>query len=278
VKAPAWLVALVLVGGLALAIADTQSVYTTSGADVSGACSAYGAIHVNYLTGARQYCNDSLAWTAISGSGAAWGDITGTLSSQTDLQTALDGKEPAGVAFSDLSGVATGAQLPAPGATTKGGVEAETCSGTDKISAIGTDGVPVCSADETAAGGNPFPVGSVFISVVSTNPATLLGYGTWSAFAAGRVLVGIDAGQTEFDTVEETGGAKTHTLTEAEMPAHVHGEQAPTSASGGALKVTPDTNASGTQAAGYNTASTGGGGAHNNLQPYVTVYMWRRDS
>ncbi len=54
-----------------------------------------------------------------------------------------------------------------------------------------------------------FPIGSVFIAVVSTNPATLLGYGTWSAFAAGRVLVGVDSGDTDFDTSEETGGAKT---------------------------------------------------------------------
>lgn len=54
-----------------------------------------------------------------------------------------------------------------------------------------------------------FPVGSVFIGVVSTNPGTLLGYGTWSAFGAGRVLVGIDSGDADFDTVEETGGAKT---------------------------------------------------------------------
>jgi microcystin-dependent protein len=67
-----------------------------------------------------------------------------------------------------------------------------------------------------------FPVGSVFIGVVSTNPATLLGYGTWSAFGAGRVLVGFDAAQAEFDVVEEVGGAKTHALVASEMPGHTH--------------------------------------------------------
>ena len=77
-----------------------------------------------------------------------------------------------------------------------------------------------------AGGSEAFPVGSVFISVVSTNPGTLLGYGTWSAIGAGRVLVGIDAGDTDFDVVEETGGAKTHTLTVAQTPAHGHTQDA----------------------------------------------------
>lgn len=55
----------------------------------------------------------------------------------------------------------------------------------------------------------PFPVGSIFISAVATDPATLLGYGTWSAIGAGRVLVGLNSGDTDFDALGETGGAKT---------------------------------------------------------------------
>ena len=121
-----------------------------------------------------------------------------------------------------------------------------------------------------------WPVGSVFISVVSTSPATLLGGGTWSQIAAGRVLVGIDSGDTDFDAAEETGGAKTVTLDETMIPAHTHVENAPSSASGGALKFAVDTNASGTQDSGLSTASTGGGGAHANVQPYFVVYMWKR--
>ena len=53
-----------------------------------------------------------------------------------------------------------------------------------------------------------YPVGCIYESVVSTSPATLFG-GTWAALGAGRVLVGLDAADPDFDTVEETGGAKT---------------------------------------------------------------------
>jgi hypothetical protein len=67
-------------------------------------------------------------------------------------------------------------------------------------------------------GGAAFPIGSIFMAVVSTNPATLLGYGTWVAFGAGRMLIGHNAGDPDFDTVEETGGAKTS----AAILAHTH--------------------------------------------------------
>lgn len=121
-----------------------------------------------------------------------------------------------------------------------------------------------------------YPVGSIYVSTVATNPNTLFGFGTWAAFGAGRVVVGLDAADVDFDVAEETGGAKTVTLATAEIPAHVHGELAPSSAAGGTLKFGIDTNASGSQAAGLNTASTGGGGAHNNVQPYIVCYMFKR--
>lgn len=118
-----------------------------------------------------------------------------------------------------------------------------------------------------------YPVGSIYFSVNSTNPGTSLGFGTWSAFGAGRVPVGFDSGQTEFDTDEETGGAKTHTLSTAEIPAHNHTADARTSKFGSSVgtvfsKNTPDTQSS--------VDNTGGGGAHNNLQPYIVVRMWKR--
>lgn len=64
-----------------------------------------------------------------------------------------------------------------------------------------------------------YPVGSIYLSVVSTNPGTLLGVGTWSAIAAGRMLVGFKSDDTDFDTVEETGGSKTSSA----ILAHTHG-------------------------------------------------------
>ena len=63
-----------------------------------------------------------------------------------------------------------------------------------------------------AVGPRELPVGALHISVTPTNPAATLGYGTWGAFGTGRVLVGVDVGDPDFDTVEETGGSKTATI------------------------------------------------------------------
>ena len=70
-----------------------------------------------------------------------------------------------------------------------------------------------------------YPIGSIYTNATdSTNPGTLLGFGTWVSFGAGKVPVGIDSGDTDFDTAEETGGVKEVTLTAAQsgLPSHSH--------------------------------------------------------
>ena len=87
----------------------------------------------------------------------------------------------------------------------------------------------------------------------------------------GRVAVQLDASQTEFATIGQTGGEKTHVLTIPEMPAHTHGFIDPT---GGLDFGSGSTRTSNTNAGAGTTGSTGGGGAHNNLQPYlVTLFI-----
>jgi hypothetical protein len=123
-----------------------------------------------------------------------------------------------------------------------------------------------------------YPVGALKFSADNVNPGTYLSGTTWAAWGSGRVLVGFDAGQTEFDTAEETGGAKTHTLTAGEMPAHTHVITSQTATTGGATSYehgTLDTSSAEAEAT-ETTGSTGGGGPHNNLQPYIVGFMWKR--
>lgn len=133
------------------------------------------------------------------------------------------------------------------------------------------------------------PIGSIYTNAVdNTNPATLLGYGTWVGFGHGRVMVGVDTTQTEFDTAGETGGAKTVTLTESQMPSHTHGpgsnarfinydntvsQETVGEISGSGWNIAQTTGGTGSSTT---TAARGGSGAHENMPPYITVWLWRR--
>lgn len=128
-----------------------------------------------------------------------------------------------------------------------------------------------------------YPVGSIYVNATdNTNPGTLLGFGTWTAFGAGRVPVGYSSGETEFNSSEKTGGEKTHTLTWNEMPAHNHGINSGygDTGTGDILRFQQWAgNGRGyhyTLSGGQTMSTEGGGQAHNNLQPYITVYMWKR--
>lgn len=140
-----------------------------------------------------------------------------------------------------------------------------------------------------------YPVGSIYINATNnTNPGTLLGFGTWTAFGAGRVPVGFNASDPLFDSAEETGGSKdaivvshNHSITD---PGHTHQqtrndtagaqEQAITGPTTGNAYATATGNSSpiSTQSAttGISINSTGSSGTNANIQPYITVFMWKR--
>ena len=128
-----------------------------------------------------------------------------------------------------------------------------------------------------------YPVGAIYMSVKNTNPGTLFG-GTWTAWGSGRVPVGVNTSDSNFNSVEKTGGASTVTLTESQIPSHYHGFTdgaeaivynnvgwAGTGNDFAAFKAPTSGTISATR-----TGNTGGGGSHNNLQPYITCYMWKR--
>ena len=157
---------------------------------------------------------------------------------------------------------------------------------------VSSQGIPINQLMTTI-----YPVGSIYLSITNTNPGTLFG-GTWTSFGAGRVLVGVDPNDTDFEDAQLTGGEKTHTLVENELPA-LTGEIATMSSAttfnGGIIYTASGIHSpkSTTYKLGYEgrpisvkndsgnsytaiTTQFGGGQAHNNLQPYITCYMWLR--
>lgn len=145
-----------------------------------------------------------------------------------------------------------------------------------------------------------YPIGSIYESTVNTNPQEYFG-GTWKAFGAGRTTVGVDAGQTEFDQVKKTGGSKTQTLTQAQLPKITgrveagSGNKGTESRGYGAFRTAsgvfsvnsddyqysmPKRENATSWPSGYGKysfeMSVGGDQPHNNMPPYITVYRWVR--
>lgn len=162
-----------------------------------------------------------------------------------------------------------------------------------------------------------YPIGTIYENKTDgTNPATLLGFGTWAPCGTGRFLVGIDGGQVEFDTAGKTGGAKTHShsvsgataghaITIEQMPSHIHsysdiyyiGSAAETAAATNKFLESGYNGEVGSGSTDYDndtflyrtetTNSTGGSETHSHnvsitsstassLPPYEVVYRWYR--
>jgi hypothetical protein len=130
---------------------------------------------------------------------------------------------------------------------------------------------------------NIYPVGSIYMNVLLNDPNTLFGFGTWVRFGEGRMLVSQTSSDpdNDFRNGRGTGGAKKHTLSINEMPAHNHPRGSANGYSddlgGGGLNgyIGGDQAVSNVD---LNAAMQGGGLAHNNMPPYIVVYMWERTS
>ena len=193
---------------------------------------------------------------------------------------------------SDISALQTGINDNDDNAIIKGGTtpfEGDQSMGSNKMTNLkkGTADEDAIRIDQV------YPVGSVYVNVaVETNPATLLGFGTWEAFAAGRVLVGIDETDEDFNVVEETGGAKEHTLTGAEsgekghnhiQDSHYHNCASNEDSGSGYATLDKDPSRNvGAEKTGNKTATnqavaaSDAAEAHTNVQPYLVAYMWKR--
>jgi hypothetical protein len=189
--------------------------------------------------------------------------------------------------------IATKADLASP--TFTGTPAAPTASSGTNTTQLAT--TAFVTAAVTASLAAVYPVGTIYTAVVSTNPATLLGFGTWTAFGTGRVMVGIDASDAGLATAEQTGGSKnaivvshTHTATSTVTdPQHQHaassgnfltetgsGSYAYGGTGANISVVTNTANASTGVTVATTNSTEGSSGTNANMQPYIVVYMWKR--
>ena len=139
-----------------------------------------------------------------------------------------------------------------------------------------TDGDAAVGGDLTVTGDivglfdRIYPVGSIFLSVRSTDPGSLFG-GTWVRIKDRFLLAAGDV-----YAAGATGGEAAHTLTLGEMPAHRHVETYHNGGAGEETELYGGVRLRESWASGFQTQETGGGLAHNNMPPYLAVYVWKR--
>jgi hypothetical protein len=233
----------------------------------------------------------------------------GTMSTQNAASVAITGGAISGITDLAVVDGGTGASTAANARTNLGAaaVDSPALTGTPTAptATFGTSTTQLATtAFVQAALQAVYPVGSIYISTTATNPATTFGFGTWTAFGAGRAIVGQDTGDSSFDTLEETGGTKdaivvshTHTASTNSTGSHAHASPAPldcaaqypfgsTSSPSGSVSYFCDTNgttgtkqltaSAGEHSHTVSVSSTGSSGTNANLQPYVVVKMWKR--
>ncbi len=247
-----------------------------------------GAVTLNHDNSAR--LATSSAGVSITGTTTSSGTITssanlviadgGTIGSASDTD-AITIAAGGGVTFSQTPVFPDGslplADLDIDGGTDIGAalVDADLMIVDD--GAGGTNRKAAMSRMKTYILESVYPVGSIFISTSSTSPATSLGFGSWSRFGEGKMLVSQNSSDSDFDTAEETGGAKTHTIAQTNLP----DVNLNTTKSFKTEQGADDRGSSSGAGGAYETAVIplgGDGTALNHMNPYIVTYMWKRTS
>jgi len=213
-------------------------------------------------------------------------DANGTGNSISNIENA-DISASAAIAFSKMANLTASKALQSDG---NGDVSASGVTNTELGYLSG-----VTSAIQTQIQ-NLYPVGSIYINAaVATNPSSLIGFGTWERYGEGRVLVSQSGSDSSFDTLGETGGTKnsiivshSHTATVSETP-HAHditieriggtfgsGEFVGVNSGPGTTAIVGNRVQTATTGITVSNSTEGVSGTNENLQPYITVYMWRR--
>ena len=122
-----------------------------------------------------------------------------------------------------------------------------------------------------------FPIGQIVIKGDNEDYSNWLGF-TWERTAVGKVLVGIDSTDNDFNSIGKTGGEKTHTLSVPEMPRHAHyiASNLTNNPPGGIDRTIMYGVPESVEPTNYSSESTGNNQPHNNLQPYQVVAYWKR--
>jgi hypothetical protein len=209
-------------------------------------------------------------------------NLTGTLA----IAKGGTGQVTANAAFNALAPAQTANRLLKSDGTNTSFAQASLTTDVTGTLPIANGGTGVTTL--AALGGLFYPVGSIYSSTAATNPGTSLGFGTWVAFSAGRVMIGNGGGFS----AGATGGSAdaitvshTHTFTGDALPTHTHTINYGTALFGGggssSLERMPRPDQQGTSAVSGGTptgtiSTTGSSGTNANLQPYIVVYMWER--
>ena len=286
--------------------ASTVNIKDEASSETMASFVSDGAVTLNHYNTAR--LATSSAGVSITGTTTSSGTITssanlviadgGTIGSASDAD-AITIAAGGGVTFSQTPVFPDGSlpltDLDIDGGTDIGAalVDADLMIVDD--GAGGTNRKAAMSRMKTYILESVYPVGSIFISISATDPGTSLGFGTWSRFGEGRMLVSQNSSDSDFDTAEETGGAKTHTISESQLPSHQHFTMNTGNGFGNSLEDnvnnTGTTNSRGglgnndyimqsvsSAANAGKTSSVGSGSAVTHMNPYIVAYMWKRTS